>query len=73
MAAPGSGCSTRPHPASDVATPEERNRLAEDLQRLYREGRLTVTIDRELALADAKAAHDAMEGRLSKGKFLLKT
>ncbi|MCH7832253.1 MAG: quinone oxidoreductase [Proteobacteria bacterium] len=73
LAEAGSVFFTRPHLASYIATPEERNQRADDLHRLYREGRLTVTIDRELPLADAKAAHDAMEGRLSKGKFLLKT
>ena len=73
LAEAGSVFFTRPHLASYIATPEERNQRADDLHRLYLDGKLTVTIDRELPLSDAKAAHDAIEGRLSKGKILLKT
>ncbi|MFB3151163.1 MAG: zinc-binding dehydrogenase [Alphaproteobacteria bacterium] len=45
---------------------------AGDLFRLWREGSLTVTIDRELPLSDAAEAHRAIEGRLTKGKLLLR-
>ena len=72
LAEAGSVFFTRPHLASYIATPEERNGRAGDLHRLYLDGELTVTIDRELPLSDAKAAHDAIEGRQSKGKLLLK-
>ena len=73
LAEAGSVFFTRPHLASYIATPEERNQRADDLHRLYREGKLTVTIDRELPLSMAKAAHDVIEERQSKGKVLLKT
>ena len=71
LAEAGSVFFTRPHLASYIATPEERNGRADDLHRLYLDGRLMVTIDRKLPLSDAKAAHDAIEGRQSKGKMLL--
>ena len=73
LAAAGAVFFTRPHLASYIATPEERNQRTDDLHRLYREGKLTVTIDRELPLSMAKAAHDVIEERQSKGKVLLKT
>ena len=73
LAEAGSVFFTRPHLASYIATPEERNQRTDDLHRLYREGKLTVTIDRELPLSMAKAAHDVIEERQSKGKILLKT
>jgi NADPH2:quinone reductase len=73
LAEAGSVFFTRPHLASYIATPEERNQRTDDLHRLYREGKLTVTIDRELPLSMAKAAHDVIEERQSKGKVLLKT
>ena len=50
---------------------EARAERSDDLYRFYRDGELTVTIDRVFPLADAKAAHDAIEGRQSKGKMLL--
>ena len=71
LAEAGSVFFTRPHLADYIPTAEERTRRMDDLFRLYREGGLTVTIDRTLPLADAKAAHDAIEGRETKGKILL--
>ncbi len=71
LAEAGSVFFTRPHLADYIPTPESRRERSEDLYRLYGEGRLTVTLDRTFPLADAKAAHDALEGRQSKGKMLL--
>jgi len=71
LAEAGSVFFTRPHLADYIPTPEARYERAEDLFRLYGEGKLTVTLDRTFPLADAKAAHDALEGRQSKGKMLL--
>ncbi len=71
LAEAGSVFFTRPHLADYIPTAEARRRRSDDLFRLYREGKLTVTIDREFPLSDAKAAHDAIEARESKGKMLL--
>ena len=71
LAEAGSVFFTRPHLADYIPTQEERTRRMDDLFGLYREGKLTVTIDRTFPLADARAAHDAIEGRESKGKMLL--
>ena len=71
LAEAGSVFFTRPHLASYIPTAAIRAERSDDLYRLYLDGKLTVTIDRTLPLADAKAAHDAMEGRQSKGKMLL--
>ncbi len=71
LAEAGSVFFTRPHLADYIPTAEARRRRSDDLFRLYREGKLTVTIDREFPLSDAKAAHDAIEARQSKGKMLL--
>ena len=71
LAEAGSVFFTRPHLADYIPTPEARRERSDDLYRLYRSGALTVTLDRTFPLADAKAAHDALEGRQSKGKMLL--
>ena len=71
LAEAGSVFFTRPHLASYIPTAEARAVRAGDLHRLYLDGKLTVTIDRTFPLAEAKAAHDAIEGRQSKGKMLL--
>ena len=71
LAEAGSVFFTRPHLASYIPTAEARAERSGDLYRFYRDGELTVTIDRVLPLADAKAAHDAIEGRQTKGKLLL--
>ncbi len=72
LAEAGSVFFTRPHLADYIPTSEARRERSHDLFRLYGEDKLTVTIDRTLPLADAKAAHDAIEDRQSKGKMLLK-
>ena len=72
LAEAGSVYFTRPHLADYIADAKERNLRAGDLFRLWREGSLTVTIDRELPLSDAAEAHRAIEGRQTKGKLLLR-
>ncbi len=71
LAEAGSVFFTRPHLADYIPTNEARRERSRDLHRLYADGNLIVTIDRTFPLADAKAAHDAIEGRQSKGKMLL--
>ncbi len=71
LAEAGSVFFTRPHLADYIPTAAERARRSADLYRLYREGKLAVTIDRTLPLAEAKTAHDVLESRRSKGKLLL--
>ncbi|MGH6661253.1 MAG: quinone oxidoreductase family protein [Rhodospirillales bacterium] len=71
LAEAGSVFFTRPHLADYIPTAAERARRSGDLYRLYREGKLTVTLDRTFPLAEAKAAHDALEARQSKGKLIL--
>ena len=71
LAEAGSVYFTRPHLADYIADADERNMRAGDLFRLWREGSLTVTIDREFPLAEAARAHRAIEGRQTKGKLLL--
>lgn len=71
LAEAGSVFFTRPHLADYIATPEERNRRAGELFQMFRDDRLTVTLDRAFPLAQAKSAHDAIEGRQSKGKMIL--
>jgi len=73
LAEAGSVFFTRPHLADYIPTPDDRRERCDDLFRLYADGKLTVTIDRTFPLADAKTAHDAIEGRQSKGKMLLIT
>ncbi len=73
LAEAGSVFFTRPHLADYIPTPEARRERCHDLFRLYGADKLTVTIDSTFPLADAKAAHDAIEGRQSKGKMLLIT
>ena len=71
LADAGSVFFTRPHLASYIPTAEARAERSGDLYRFYRDGELTVTIDLVFPLADVKAAHDAIEGRQTKGKLLL--
>ena len=72
LAESGSIFITRPHLADYIATPEERTERANDLFAAFRDGSLTVTLDRTFPLADAADAHRAIEDRQTKGKLLLK-
>jgi NADPH2:quinone reductase len=73
LAEAGSVFFTRPHLADYIATAEDRAWRTGDLFRLYRQGRLAVTIDRVLPLAEAADAHRAIEARQTMGKLLLRT
>ncbi|MBI2585659.1 MAG: quinone oxidoreductase [Rhodospirillales bacterium] len=71
LAEAGSVFLTRPHLWDYTATAEEIDRRAGDLFKWVAEGRLKVAIDREFPLGMAKAAHDVLESRQSKGKIIL--
>jgi NADPH:quinone reductase len=62
---------TRPTLANYIATREELLSRGSDLFRWVQEGKLKVRVDRTYALADAAAAHRALEGRETTGKVLL--
>jgi NADPH2:quinone reductase len=62
---------TRPSLVHYVATREELLSRAGDLFRWIEEGKLRVRVDRTYPLADAAAAHRALEGRETTGKVLL--
>lgn len=71
LAEAGSVYFTRPHLADYMASSEEIEARTRDLFAAYTAGKLTVTIDRELPLADAAEAHRILEGRGTRGKLLL--
>ena len=73
LAEAGSVFLTRPHLADYLADADEIRGRASDLFDLAGDGRLKVTIDREFPLAEATRAHQAIEGRETRGKLLLKT
>jgi NADPH2:quinone reductase len=62
---------TRPNLAHYVATPEELRDRAAELLSWIEAGWLHVHIDRTFPLADAAAAHSALESRQTVGKVLL--
>jgi NADPH2:quinone reductase len=72
LAEAGSVFLTRPHLADYMATAEEIRRRATDLFTACRAGQLDVAIDTEFPIAEAAAAHEAIEGRATRGKLLLK-
>jgi len=72
LAEAGSVFLTRPHLADYMASAEEIRSRAADLFDAYRSGALAVVIDAEYPLAEATAAHTALEGRRSRGKLLLR-
>lgn len=71
LAEAGSVFFTRPHLADYIPDAATRRSRADDMFRLCREGKLTVTLDRHWPLADAADAQRALEGRESRGKLLL--
>lgn len=71
LAEAGSVFFTRPHLADYIADADEIGMRAGDLFRAAAGGDLVVSIDREYPLEDARLAHEAMEGRKSRGKILL--
>jgi NADPH:quinone reductase len=72
LAEAGSVFLTRPHLADYMASAEEIRARAADLFAAHASGQLDVAIDREYPLAEAAAAHAAIEGRDTRGKLLLK-
>jgi NADPH2:quinone reductase len=72
LAEAGSVFLTRPHLADYMATAGEIRDRAADLFAAYKAKQLEVVIDREFPLAEAAAAHAAIEGRATRGKLLLK-
>jgi NADPH2:quinone reductase len=71
LAEAGSVFFTRPHLADYTASAEEIRGRTADLFKAYEDGKLSVTIDREIPLADAAEAHRILEGRGTRGKLLL--
>lgn len=72
LAEAGSVFFTRPHLADYIATRDELRQRCEQLFAHWSSGRLRVSIDRELPLAEAATAHRLLEGRASRGKLLLR-
>ena len=71
LAEAGSVFLTRPHLADYISTAQEIRERAADLFAAYGSGALEVAIDAEYPLAEAAAAHAAIEGRATRGKILL--
>jgi len=71
LAEAGSVYFTRPHLADYISSPAELRERAADLFAAYAAGKLRVTIERELPLADVAEAHRWLEARRTKGKLLL--
>jgi NADPH2:quinone reductase len=71
LAEAGSVFFTRPHLADYTASADEIRSRTADLFKAYAAGKLAVTIDREIPLADAAEAHRILEGRGTRGKLLL--
>ena len=71
LAEAGSVFLTRPHLADYMASPEEIAGRASDLFKAVGEGALSVAIDSTLPLANARRAHELIEGRTTRGKLLL--
>ena len=62
---------TRPSLFSYIAKNEELASRAADIMGWVTSGKMKVRIGATFPLADAKAAHDALEGRKTTGKVLL--
>jgi NADPH2:quinone reductase len=67
----GSLMLTRPTLRDFVASPEELRRRAGYVLRWVADGTLSIRIHQRYPLEDARAAHEALEGRASTGKLLL--
>ncbi len=72
LAEAGSIFFTRPHLADYTATAEEIAWRGDDLFQAAAGGRIVVSIDREFPLAEARRAHETIEGRRTRGKLLLR-
>jgi NADPH2:quinone reductase len=71
LAAKGSLFLTRPSLVHHILSTEELNKRAGEVMDWVQKGKLKVRIERTFPLAEAKAAHDALEGRQTTGKVLL--
>lgn len=71
LSANGSLFLTRPTLFDYISERTELERRADDLYRWIGSGDLDVRVGHRFALADAAAAHDAIEGRTTTGKVLL--
>jgi NADPH2:quinone reductase len=71
LSAKGSLFLTRPTLAHYISTREELQLRSGEVLSWIQEGKLTLRIQQEYALAHAEAAHRALEGRLTTGKVLL--
>lgn len=71
LAEAGSIFFTRPYLADYLASAEEVRWRTQDLFELLKGGKLEVTIDREVPLDRAAAAHRSLETRRTRGKLLL--
>ncbi|MET0413051.1 MAG: quinone oxidoreductase [Polyangiaceae bacterium] len=71
LSANGSLFLTRPTLAHYTSTRDELLARAQDLFRLIAKGELDVKIARTLPLSEARAAHEALQGRETSGKILL--
>lgn len=71
LAEAGSVFLTRPHLADYTASAQEIGWRCDELFSWYLSGALQVTIDRTFPLAETRAAHDTIEGGLTKGKLIL--
>jgi NADPH2:quinone reductase len=71
LAEAGSIFFTRPHLIHYMRDPQEYRTRLEDVFAAVAAGSLRIAIDRVLPLAQARAAHEALESRKTKGKLLL--
>ncbi|MEO0497918.1 MAG: quinone oxidoreductase [Pseudomonadota bacterium] len=72
LAAKGSLFATRPTLFNYIATRRELQATAGDLFDVVQSGAVKIAINQTFPLADAKAAHEALEGRQTVGSTLLK-
>ncbi len=71
LTAKGSLFLTRPSLATYTAKPAIRDSMAADLFAAIRQGILSAQINQTFALKDARAAHEALEGRKTTGQTIL--
>ena len=71
LSAKGSLFLTRPSLATYTAKPAIRDSMAADLFAAIRQGILSAQINQTFALKDARAAHEALEGRKTTGQTVL--
>ena len=62
---------TRPTLFNYAGTPEALRAMSEDLFAAVSSGAVKISIDQTFPLADARAAHEALEGRRTTGSTVL--